>query len=54
VAIAIRTLCFNGGNYAYQAGAGIVADSDPKAEYREVRAKVGAAEAALSLAEEGL
>lgn len=54
MAIAIRTLCFSGGAYAYQAGAGIVADSDPAAEYREVRAKVGAAEAALSLAEEGL
>ncbi|MFT3685129.1 MAG: chorismate-binding protein [Phycisphaerales bacterium] len=54
MAIAIRTLCFHNGRYAYQAGAGIVADSDPRAEYREVRAKVGAAEAALSLAEEGL
>ncbi|MBY0308025.1 MAG: chorismate-binding protein, partial [Phycisphaerales bacterium] len=39
---------------AYQAGAGIVADSDARSEYREVRAKVGAAEAALALAEEGL
>jgi len=54
MAIAIRTLCFQNGQYAYQAGAGIVADSDPNAEYREVRAKVGAAEAALSLAEDGL
>lgn len=54
MAIAIRTLCFQGGRYAYQAGAGIVADSDARSEYREVRAKVGAAEAALALAEEGL
>lgn len=53
-AIAIRTLTFRDGTYAYQAGAGIVADSDPDAEYREVRAKVGALEAALALAEEGL
>ncbi len=54
MAIAIRTLCFSGGEYAYQAGAGIVEGSDPRAEYREVRAKVGSAEAALNLAEEGL
>ena len=53
-AIAIRTLVFSGGRYAYQAGAGIVEASDPAAEYREVRAKVGALEAALKLAEEGL
>lgn len=53
-AIAIRTITFRDGHYAYQAGAGIVADSDPEAEYREVRAKVGALEAALTLAEEGL
>jgi anthranilate synthase component 1 len=54
MAIAIRTLMFHDGQYAYQAGAGIVADSDPEAEYREVRHKVGSAEAALKLAEEGL
>ncbi|MBX9735873.1 MAG: anthranilate synthase component I family protein, partial [Phycisphaerales bacterium] len=53
-AIAIRTICFRNGRYAYQAGAGIVAQSDPGAEYDEVRAKVGALEAALRLAEEGL
>jgi anthranilate synthase component 1 len=53
-AIAIRTLLFRDGQYAYQAGAGIVADSNPQAEYDEIRAKVGAAEAALNLAEEGL
>ncbi len=53
-AIAIRTLVFRDGHYAYQAGAGIVADSDPHAEYREIRAKVGALEAALSLAAAGL
>ncbi|MEX2218880.1 MAG: anthranilate synthase component I family protein [Phycisphaerales bacterium] len=53
-AIAIRTLVFQNGSYAYQAGAGIVADSDPEAEHREVLAKVGALEAALRLAEDGL
>ena len=53
-AIAIRTITFSGGRYAYQAGAGIVADSDAHAEYREIRAKVGALEAALALAGEGL
>jgi anthranilate synthase component 1 len=53
-AIAIRTVMFANGRYAYQAGAGIVEASDPAAEYREVRAKVGAIEAALKLAEEGL
>lgn len=53
-AIAIRTMWFEGGRYFYQAGAGVVADSDPAAEYREVRAKAGAIEAALRLAEEGL
>lgn len=53
-AICIRTLVFDDGRYAYQAGAGIVADSKPDAEHDEVRAKVGALEAALRLAEEGL
>jgi anthranilate synthase component 1 len=54
MAIAIRTLAFRNGQYAYQAGAGLVADSDPDSEYNEVRHKVGALEAALKLAEEGL
>ena len=53
-AIAIRTAWFCDGRYTYQAGAGVVADSDPEAEFREVRAKSGAMEAALRLAEEGL
>lgn len=53
-AIAIRTLVFRDGVYAYQAGAGVVADSVPAKEYDEVRAKVGALEAALRLAEAGL
>lgn len=53
-AIAIRTICFRSDQFAYQAGAGIVADSDPLSEYKEIRAKVGILEAALNLAEEGL
>jgi len=53
-AIAIRTLSFHGGNYVYQAGAGIVADSVPEREHEEVLAKSGALRAALALAEEGL
>ena len=53
-AIAIRTLVFREGSYAYQAGAGIVADSVPEREHEEVLAKSAALRAALSLAEEGL
>lgn len=53
-AIAIRTLLFRESTYAYQAGAGLVDASVPESEYAEIRAKVGALEAALRLAEEGL
>jgi anthranilate synthase component 1 len=53
-AICIRTVVFDDGRYAYQAGAGIVADSIPSAEHDEVHAKIGALEAALRLAEAGL
>ncbi len=53
-AIAIRTLVFSGGRYAFQAGAGIVADSVPETEHEEVLAKAAALEQALTLAEEGL
>ncbi len=53
-AITIRTLVFNGDEYSYQAGAGIVADSRPEAEHDEVLAKSAAAVQALRLAEEGL
>src|SRR5690606_25314464 len=38
-AITIRTLVFRGDEYSYQAGAGVVADSVPQAEYEEVFAK---------------
>jgi anthranilate synthase component 1 len=53
-AIAIRTLVLADGGYTYQAGAGIVADSQPEKELEEIRAKSAALEAALALAEEGL
>jgi anthranilate synthase component I len=53
-AITIRTLVFHGDSYSYQAGAGIVADSDPEAEYREVLAKSAVLKRALELAREGL
>jgi anthranilate synthase component I len=53
-AITIRTLVLEGDHYSYQAGAGIVADSDPAAEYDEILAKGAALRRALELAEEGL
>ncbi len=53
-AITIRTLVFNGDRYSYQAGAGIVADSSPAAEYAEVLAKSAALRRALEMAREGL
>ncbi len=53
-AITIRTLVFEGDHYSYQAGAGIVADSDPAAEHDEILAKSAALLRALELAEAGL
>ncbi len=53
-AITIRTVLFHGDRYAYQAGAGIVADSDPSREHLEILAKAAAMEAAFQLAEEGV
>jgi anthranilate synthase component 1 len=53
-AITIRTLVFRDGTYSYQAGAGIVADSVPLAEYEEVLAKSAILRGALAMAEEGL
>ena len=49
--IAIRSFFFRGGRVTLQAGAGIVADSDPAAEQLETEAKAGALLAALKLAE---
>lgn len=53
-AIAIRTMVFTPGACAWQAGAGIVADSVPEREYEECRAKAAALRAALELAAGGL
>ncbi len=53
-AITIRTLTFCNGRYAFQAGAGIVADSVPEREHDEVLAKSAVLRRALSLAEGGL
>jgi anthranilate synthase component 1 len=53
-AITIRTLVFADGAYDYQAGAGIVADSDPATEHHEVLSKGAALESALEMAKEGL
>jgi anthranilate synthase component 1 len=53
-AITIRTMVFEDGRYSYQAGAGIVADSDPSTEHHEVLSKAAALEAALELAKESL
>jgi anthranilate synthase component 1 len=48
--IAIRTLTMSGGRATLQAGAGIVADSDPAAEERETNAKAQALYEALRVA----
>ena len=53
-AITIRTLVFHGDEYSFQAGAGIVADSDPEFEHREVMAKSAILRRAMEIAEEGL
>jgi anthranilate synthase component I len=49
--IAIRTVVLAGGVARLQAGAGIVADSDPAAEHEECLRKLAALEAALAAAE---
>jgi anthranilate synthase component 1 len=53
-AITIRTLVFRDGQFSYQAGAGIVADSVPATEYEEVLAKSAILRRALAMAEGGL
>ena len=53
-AITIRTIVFNGDEYSFQAGAGIVADSVPQKEYQEVLAKSEILRRALDMAGEGL
>jgi len=51
--IAIRTIVLSDGVALLQAGAGIVADSDPTAEHEECLRKLAALESAIHLAEEG-
>ncbi len=53
-AITIRTLVFNGNEYSYQAGAGLVADSVAEREYQEVLAKSAILRRALEITGEGL
>ena len=52
--ITIRTLVITGERAMVQAGAGIVADSNPSAEYQETQDKARALIRALELAQEGL
>ncbi|HUP33548.1 MAG TPA: anthranilate synthase component I family protein [Gaiellaceae bacterium] len=49
--IAIRSIVLHEGVALLQAGAGIVADSEPEAEHRECLSKLAALEAAIDLAE---
>ncbi len=52
--IAIRSILLEGGKVYIQAGAGIVADSNPTAEYEETKDKARAMIRALELAQTGL
>ena len=51
--IAIRTLVMRDGRFSIQAGAGIVADSDPAREHQETLDKIRALVCAVANAEEG-
>ena len=50
--IALRTMVIADGVAHLQAGAGVVADSDPAAEHEECLKKLAALEAAIDLAEQ--
>ncbi|MFT5233248.1 MAG: anthranilate synthase component 1 [Candidatus Krumholzibacteriia bacterium] len=52
--ITIRTMLIRGKQYTVQAGAGIVADSEPAREYQESLDKLSALTRAVRIAEEGL
>ncbi|HUL73006.1 MAG TPA: anthranilate synthase component I [Vicinamibacterales bacterium] len=52
--IAIRTIAMRGSSAQVQAGAGIVADSQPTAEYEETRDKARALLQALEMADRGM
>jgi anthranilate/para-aminobenzoate synthase component I len=49
LSIAIRTVLADGADYYFQAGGGVVADSDPAAEYDETLAKAAAMARALGV-----
>ena len=49
LSIAIRTVLCDGPDYFFQAGGGIVADSDPAAEYEETLTKAAAMAKALGI-----
>jgi anthranilate synthase component 1 len=50
--IALRTMVIRDGIAYLQAGAGVVADSDPASEHEECLSKLAAMEAAIDLAEQ--
>lgn len=52
--IVIRTILYERGEISVQAGAGIVADSNPENEYQETRNKARALLKAVEMAEEGI
>ena len=52
-AIAIRTIVVSDEKYCFQAGAGIVADSMPENEYKEVLVKSEILRTALKMVKEG-
>lgn len=52
--IAIRTIVVRGNRAEVQAGAGIVADSDPQSEYEETKNKASALFRAMEMAEKGI
>jgi anthranilate synthase component 1 len=52
--ITIRTVLVKDGKAFVQAGAGIVADSQPRREYQETRSKAAGMLEAIRLAERGL
>ena len=54
MAITIRTLIMRGNEFFAQAGAGIVADSDPAFEHQETLNKILALTNAITIAEDGL
>jgi para-aminobenzoate synthetase component 1 len=49
LSVAIRTILADGADFFFQAGGGIVADSDPEAEYAETLAKASAMAQALGV-----